>query len=410
MKRTEFISLLNSIININGHILGVAAGNGMVSNYTMQGGADFILAMNAGRFRQMGQSAFAAFFGYSDANKMVIDFATKEILPMTVEDDYPVIQGIFMQDPSIHIFDILKQSVHYGFSGVINYPTIGCFDGRFRSALENAGLGYEKEVEGIRLAHFLDIFTLAYAFDKEQAVQMANAGADAICIHLGITGGGLMGANQYMPLEYAMNLANDIFTAIDEINPQIIKVVCSGPIQTPIDAQTFFHHTSCQGILVGSGIERLPVERAVINTTKAFKSSGDFDAGNIISNVLNNMQDHPDYAEFMIEYIQKNYSKTIRLKDISAITHMSISRLSVLFKEHSGISFTQYLIYYRMEKACQLLSSSKKQMKEISSLVGYDDYSQFVKMFHKVVGLPPQEYRKNPFPFSLMKEGSKNES
>ena len=410
MRRSEFISLLNSVININGHILGVAAGNGMVSNYTMKGGADFILAMNAGRFRQMGQSAFAAFFGYSDANQMVLDFAAKEILPMTTEEDFPVIQGIFMQDPSIHILDMLKKSVEYGFSGVINYPTIGCFDGKFRTALENAGLGYEKEVEGIRLAHFLDIFTLAYAFDKNQAIQMAQAGADAICIHLGITGGGLMGANQYMPLEYAMNLANDIFTAIDQINPQIIKIVCSGPIQTPIDAQAFYHYTSCQGILVGSGIERLPVERAVINTTKAFKSPGDFDEANIISSVLNGMQKNPDYAGFMLEYIRKNYSKTIRLKDISAITHMSISRLSVIFKERSGISFTQYLIYYRMEKACQLLTSSNLQMKEISTLVGYDDYSQFVKMFRKVVGLTPQDYRKTPIPFSIPKEGGSDES
>lgn len=392
MKRAEFISLLNSVININGHVLGVAAGNGMVADYTMKGGADFILAMNAGRFRQMGQSAFAAFFGYSDANPMVIDFATKEILPMA--GDFPVIHGIFMQDPSIHILDVLKESKDYGFSGVINYPTIGCFDGKFRDALENAGLGFEKEVEGIRLAHFLDIFTLAYAFNKEQAVQMAKAGADAICIHLGITGGGLVGANRYMSLEYAMNLANDIFTTIDEINPEIIKTVCSGPIQTPIDSQSFFKHTKCQGILVGSGIERLPVERAVINTTKAFKSPGDFDDKNIISNVLNGTQEHPDYAQFMLEYVQKNYQKTIRLKDISTITHMSISRLSVLFKEKTNTSFTQYLINYRMAKACELLTSTKKQMKEISNLVGYDDYSQFVKMFRKMLGVTPQEYRK----------------
>ena len=171
MKRTELVSLLKSVIKINGHTLGVAVGNGMVADYTMKGGADFILAMNAGRFRQMGQSAFAAFFGYSDANSMVIDFATKEILPMA--GDFPVIHGIFMQDPSVHILDRLKESRDYGFSGVINYPTIGCFDGKFRQALENAGLGFEKEVEGIRLAHFLDMFTLAYAFDKDQAVQMA---------------------------------------------------------------------------------------------------------------------------------------------------------------------------------------------------------------------------------------------
>lgn len=403
MKRAELVSLLKSVIKINGHTLGVAVGNGMVADYTMKGGADFILAMNAGRFRQMGQSAFAAFFGYSDANSMVIDFATKEILPMA--GDFPVIHGIFMQDPSVHILDRLKESRDYGFSGVINYPTIGCFDGKFRQALENAGLGFEKEVEGIRLAHFLDMFTLAYAFDKDQAVQMALAGADCICLHLGITGGGLVGANRYMSLEYAMNLASEIFDAIDAINPNVIKVVCSGPIQTPVDAHAFFKHTKCQGILVGSGIERLPVERAVINTTKAFKSPGDFDEKNIISNVLNGIQKHPDYAQFMLEYVQKNYQKAIRLKDISAITHMSISRLSVLFKEKTGTSFTQYLIDFRMEKACELLSSTDKQMKEISALTGYDDYSQFVKMFRKVIGMTPQEYRKNPVPFSRLKEG-----
>lgn len=393
MERTDFIHYLNSIIHINGHILGSAAGNGLVADCSIKGGADFILAMNAGRFRQMGQSAFSAFFGYSDANSMVIDFSTKEILPMT--KDFPVIQGIFMQDPSIHILDILKNSKEYGFSGIINYPTIGCFDGKFRDALEHAGFGFDKEVEGIRLAHFLDIFTLAYVSNKEQARQMAKAGADAICIHLGITGGGLVGANRYMSLEYAMNLSNEIFNEIDRINPKIIKAVCSGPIQTPIDAHAFFQYTKCQGILVGSGIERLPVERAVINTTRAFKSNGDFDTKNIISNVLNRTLEHPDYAQFMLEYIHKNYAKTIRLKDISAITHLSISRLSILFKEKTSISFTQYLIQYRMKKACELLCSTDKQVKEISSLVGYDDYLQFVKMFRKHFHVTPQEFRKN---------------
>ena len=396
MKRIELLKTLQSMININGHILGVAAGNGMVSNYTIKGGADFILAMNAGRFRQMGQSAFAAFLGYSDANQMVLDFGVKEILPMA--GDFPVIHGVFMQDPCIHLYEFLKESKDYGFSGIINYPTIGCFDGKFRNALEEAGLGYEMEVEGIRLAHFLDLFTIAYAFDQEQAVKMALAGADAICIHLGIAGGGLLGADRFMSLEYAINLVNDIFNAIDEINPQIIKIVCSGPIQTPIDAHDLFKHTKCQGILVGSGIERIPVERAVLNTTKAFKSPGDFDDKNIISQVLNNSREHPDYARFMLEYIEKNYQKTIRLKDISAITHMSVSRLSVLFKEKTDTSFTSYLIQYRMKKACELLRETDRQIKEISFLVGYDDYAQFVKMFRKVIGTTPQKYRTSSQP------------
>ena len=152
MERLELKSKLKSMVNINGHVVGAAIGNGMVADYSIKGGADLLLIMNAGRFRQMGQSAFMAFFGYADANKLTLDFATKEILPIT--NDFPVARGVFMQDPCIYLLDVFKETKEYGFSGVTNYPTVGCFNGKFREALEEAGLGYEKEIEGIRLAHF----------------------------------------------------------------------------------------------------------------------------------------------------------------------------------------------------------------------------------------------------------------
>lgn len=392
MDRLELQSYLKSVVNVNGHTVGAAVGNGMVADYTIKGGADLLLAMNAGRFRQTGQSAFMAFFGYADANELTIEFATKEILP--IAKDFPVIRGVFMQDPCIYLLDTFKETQEYGFAGVTNYPTVGCFNGKFREALEEAGLGYEKEVEGIRLAHFLGLYTFVFVFDMEQAIEMVNAGADAICLHFGITGGGIYGANKVMSMEMAIEKANKIFKRIDEIKPDVLKFVNSGPIQTPIDSNTFIRQTNCDGIMLGSAVERIPVERAVINTTKAFKSSGDFDEKNIITKTLRGTEADLDYAQFMLEYVQKNFRKVIRLKDLSVITHMSISRLSVLFKEKTGTSFTQYLIDYRMEKACEFLRTTTKQMKEISSLVGYDDYSQFVKMFRKVIGTTPQEYRR----------------
>lgn len=288
MDRSELLCKLQSVININGHILGVAMGNGMVARYAVQSQADLLLAMSAGRFRQMGQSAFSAFFGYTDTNRMIIDFATKEILP--VAGNSPVICGIFMQDPTIRLYDFFKETKEYGFSGVINYPTVCCMDGNFRNALEQAGLGYDKEIEGIRLAHFLGLFTIAYVFDKEEAVEMAKAGADVICVHMGITGGGMLGATRVISMESAIEKAKDISDAITKINPQIIKTACSGPIQTPIEAQIFYKNTGFQGIFVGSAVERLPVEHAVLNTIKAFKSPGDFDEKNIISQVLNGQE------------------------------------------------------------------------------------------------------------------------
>lgn len=391
MQRTELVNRLKSVIQVNGHMLAVAIGNGMSAQYVINGGADLILAISAGRFRQMGQNAFSGFFGCTNTNQMVLDFATKEILPVT--DDFPVIAGVFMQDPCIYLYEFLQNIMHNDFNGVINYPSVGFFSGHFRNALEEMGMGFEKEVEGIRLAHFLGLFTVAYVFDEQQAIQMATAGADIICVHFGITGGGSLGADRFMSLEMAMEIAQNIFQKLNQIRPDIIKIVSGGPVQTPIDAHSFYQNTLCQGFLGGSPIERLPVERAMVNTVRAFKSAGDFDHRNIVSQVLNGNQQNLDYADFMLEYIRKNYSKCIRLKDLAVVTHLSTTRLSVVFKEKTGKSFTRYLIDFRIEKAKELLQTTDYQIKEIALQCGYDDYPQFTKIFKKNTCFTPQEYR-----------------
>ena len=393
MQRTELIKRLKSIIQMNGHMLSVAIGSGMTTQYLIKGGADLILAMNAGRFRQMGQSAFSAFLGYSNANEMVMKFASEEILPMA--DGFPVICGVFMQDPTIYLYEYLQSIDQLGFSGVINYPTIICMDGSFRQSLENAGLGYEKEVEGIQLAHFLGLFTYAYVSTVNEAEQMARAGADVICVHLGISSGGILGANKTISMEMALKITSDIFDAVNKINPDVIKLVGGGPVQTPLDAREFYAHTACEGIIAGSIIERIPVERAMINTTRSFKSCGDFDSNNLISQVLNGTSDKIDYGDFMTEYLKNNYHKNIHISDIAAITHMSVPRLNVIFRQKTASSFTQYLINYRMEKAKEFLKNTDYQIKEISLRVGYEDYSQFVKMFRKKIGQTPLDYRNN---------------
>lgn len=392
MTREMLFDQLTSIIQVNGHILVVASGNGLSAQCVMKGGADLIAAISAGRSRQMGQSAFSGFFSSMDTNAMVFDYAVKEILP--VAGEFPVIMGVFVQDPCIHLYEYLQKIQTYGFSGIINYPSVGFFEGKFRKALENAGLGYEKEVEAVRLAHFLGLFTVAYVFDADQAEEMTKAGADVICVHFGITGGGLQGANRVMSVEMAMKKAEKIFVRADKIREGVIKIISGGPVQTPVDAQSFYENTRCQGFLGGSSIERLPVERAVINTVRAFKSQGNFDENNIVARVLNGSGGKADYGQFMVEYIQKNYQKNIRLKDLSVITHISGTRLSVLFKEKTGCSFTEYLIGWRINKAKQYLMNTELSMKEIGLQVGYEDYSQFTKMFKKVTGKTPQEYRR----------------
>lgn len=405
MGRENVLAYLHCVIQKNGHILLAASGNGMSAKYAIAGGADLILTISAGRFRQMGNSAFSAFFGCVDTNQMVMDYATREVLPLA--GSTPVVCGVFMQDPCIHLYEYYQDVIRHDFTGIINYPSIGLFNRKFRNALEGSGLGYEKEVEGIRLAHFMGLLTVAYVFDAKQAVEMAKAGADIICVHFGITGGGILGANQVISLEHSMEYAENIFRQVDRVRPDIIKVVSGGPVQSPTDGQIFYSKTSCQGFLGGSPLERLPVEKAMLKTVRAFKEKQDNEVqDSTVGSPSPSSGENPgtDYVSFVTDYIHNNYHQCIRLKNLARAAHLSTTRLSMLFKERTGSSFTDYLIRHRIKQACTLLKDTDLQLKEVAIQVGYEDYSQFTKMFKKVMGCAPRDYRRHPACPACIKE------
>src|SRR5262249_56454772 len=88
-----------------------------------------------------------------------------------------------------------------GFSGVQNFPTVGLFDGTFRQNLEETGMGYGLEVELIGAAHERDLLTAPYVFSVEEATAMAEAGADVLVPHMGLTTGGAIGAQTARALD-----------------------------------------------------------------------------------------------------------------------------------------------------------------------------------------------------------------
>ena len=392
MERKKILEQLDSVIKRNGRILVVSTGSGVTTRLALESGADIVLAINAGRFRQMGQSAFYSLLSCSSANEMVKEFGTHEILTIT-EDECPVIAGTFMQDPRISIYEYLKELKEAGFSGVINYPSAILLDGKMRKAMENAGLGYDREVEGIRVARFLDLLTVAYVSNEEEAVRMVEAGADVICVYFGITGSGELGAEHMVSLDMALKIADSIFKKVDSIAPGVIKIINGGPVETPMDVFKFYENTSCQGVLAGSLIERIPVEEAVSSMILSFTGWGYTDEKNTIARVMNRRDDDPDYVEFMKKYVEQNYRNGIRLKDLADMTHISSSRLSEMFKKETGETFSGYLISFRMEQAKKLLAETDLQIKIIGAECGYPDYAQFSKMFKKTTGISPKSYR-----------------
>lgn len=392
MEREVIVKFLHAQININGHIIGAALGSGMTAKYVSMGGADFIMALSAGRYRVMGRSSYASYLCYGNNNDIVMDFGIRELLPII--KNIPILFGILASDPELNLYEYIKEIKKNGFSGIVNFPTLALIDGKFREALEEEGNCFEKEVEAIKLAHYFDLFAVAFVTTEYEASRMIDAGADVICVHLGLTKGGFLGAKKSISLYDAQRLSENIFKVCKARNKNIIRMIYSGPASTPIDMQYMYKNTSCQGYIGGSTFERIPVERAIHNTTKAFKSYGEFNSKDVFVKAIDGSLNSSDYTEMAKKYIEEHYMKEIKLRDLALVAHISSTYYSIKFKKDMGITFKEYLINFRMNKARELLKDEGRSCKEVGMAVGYMDYVQFSKIFKKYVGTSPEIYRK----------------
>jgi predicted TIM-barrel enzyme len=193
-----------------------------------------------------------------------------EVLPIVRET--PVLADVCGTDPFRLMPVFLRQLKELGFTGVQNFPTVGLIDGTFRQNLEETGMGYALEVEMIRHAHELELLTCPYVFDPEQARAMAEAGADVLVPHMGLTTGGAIGAETAKTLDEAVKLVQAMHDAAVEVNPEILCLCHGGPIAEPGDAEYVLARTEgVVGFFGASSMERLPTEIAMTDNMRRFK-------------------------------------------------------------------------------------------------------------------------------------------
>lgn len=96
----------------------------------------------------------------------------------------------------------------------------------------------------------------------------------------------------------------------------------------------------------------------------------------------------------VLDFLNANLHRKIRLTELAEAAKVSPSRLSHLFKTEMGVSPGQYLMRLRMQKAGILLATSRLSVKEIMAIVGYDNKSHFVRHFRRSFDLAPSEYRR----------------
>ncbi|CAN5829439.1 phosphoenolpyruvate hydrolase family protein [soil metagenome] len=269
-SRAEILERLRSQVARGEVIVGAGAGTGLSAKCVEQGGVDLIVIYNSGRFRMAGRGSLAGLMPYGDANGIVVEMAS-EVLP--VVERTPVLAGVCGTDPFRLMPGFLNQLKAMGFAGVQNFPTVGLIDGTFRQNLEETGMGFDLEVEMIHLARELDLLPSPYCFDPASARAMAEAGADILVPHLGLTTKGSIGATTAVSLEDAPALVQAMHDAAKDVNPEILVLCHGGPIAEPEDAEYVLTLTNgIVGFYGASSMERLPTEQAIIQNTKRFKA------------------------------------------------------------------------------------------------------------------------------------------
>ncbi|WP_427854494.1 phosphoenolpyruvate hydrolase family protein [Halonatronomonas betaini] len=256
-------------ISKNEIIIGGGAGTGISAKFAERGNIDLIIIYNSGRFRMAGRGSLAGLLPFGDANEILMEMAD-EVLP--VVEKTPVLAGVCGTDPFRRMEYFLDEVKAKGFAGIQNFPTVGLFDGDFRSNLEETNMGIDAEVEMIRIANEKGLLTCPYAFDEEVAVKMAEAGADILVPHMGLTTKGSIGAETAMTLEEAAKRVQAMHDAAKEVNPDILVLCHGGPIAEPEDAEYIIKNTKgVVGFFGASSIERLPTEKAIREQTEKFK-------------------------------------------------------------------------------------------------------------------------------------------
>src|SRR5690242_20645622 len=240
VTRDEALARLREQVAAGKPVIGAGAGTGLSAKCAQDGGADLIIIYNSGRYRMAGRGSLAGMMPYGDANAIVMDMA-REVLP--VARLTPVLAGVCGTDPFRLMDRFLADVQAAGFTGVQNFPTVGLIDGTFRAGLEETGMGYGLEVEMVREAHAQGLLTAPYVFTPDEATAMAEAGADVLVPHMGLTTGGSIGAETAKSLAECVPLIQAMHDAAKAVNPEILVLCHGGPISEPDDAAYVLEHT-----------------------------------------------------------------------------------------------------------------------------------------------------------------------
>ena len=267
-SRAGILKRLREKIDKNEPIIGGGAGTGISAKCEEAGGIDLIVIYNSGRYRMAGRGSLSGIMPYGNANEVVKEMAFEVITAVT---HTPILAGVCGTDPFMIRDYFLRELKDLGFAGIQNFPTVGLIDGIFRANLEETGMSYQMEVECVAAAHDMDMLTTPYAFNTDEAKLMAEAGADIVVAHMGLTTSGSIGAQTAKTLDESVTDVRAIADAARSVKEDVIVLCHGGPIAMPDDAKYVLDRVpEADGFYGASSMERLPTEVALTEQIRKF--------------------------------------------------------------------------------------------------------------------------------------------
>lgn len=252
-------------------LVGVVAGTGLVTSGALDAGADLLFALNSGFYRSQGSGSFAGFLPYGNANDQTEGLLREHLLPR--RGRMPVVAGLLVNDPTRTLDDRLATLKRLGVEGIINWPTVGFVDGRFRSALEGTGYGIDAEIDMLHRAKVMGFATFGFSVVGDGSVsRFAGAGVDAMILGLGLTHEVHDVQERRDHIQHSSTLLNSMLDEVKKTGQSPVCLAFGGPITTPEDLEQLLAHSAIDGFAGGSVFERLPFQSAIVSLVRRFKS------------------------------------------------------------------------------------------------------------------------------------------
>jgi predicted TIM-barrel enzyme len=270
-SRAKIVERLQAETRGGRAIYDALCGSGITAKMAARGGADMVTTHCLAYFRMQGMSSMAAYLPICDANALTLELGERALV--NVVRDCPLVAGLLCVDPTRDMTRFLEKIAEAGFDGVMNCPTVALIDGKFRSDLEETGMGFAREVEVLARASRMGLFTKAFCTSPEEALAMAEVGVNNIIVHFGNSSGGTVGSKTVLGEDASRNRARILLDALSTKFPQCIVTCHGGAIETPTDFERFLKiEPRLHGYVGGSSAERFPIETSVVQAARQFKN------------------------------------------------------------------------------------------------------------------------------------------